>query len=212
MIGFYNYTVILTYLSAVSATLGLIFAAKGEYCFAAIICLMISGICDMFDGMVAKTRERTKQEKRFGIWIDSLADVIAFGVVPAMIGYSFGMTHWGYAPIIAAFVLAAIIRLAYYGVTEEERQDETNAARTQFVGLPVTSSALIFPFVYAFHGLVSESVFTIIYAAVLGLTALAFVGRFRVKKFVSKELFILLGLGVVIFAAILIVRFCALGN
>ena len=76
MIGFYNYTVLLTYVSAVAAVAGIVFAMHGNG-FAAILCLMASGICDMFDGLVAKTRERTRQEKRFGIWIDSLADVVA---------------------------------------------------------------------------------------------------------------------------------------
>ncbi len=207
MIGFYNYTVILTYISAISAAAGLIFAIE-QNSFAAIICLMISGICDMFDGMVAKTRERTKQETRFGIWIDSLADVIAFGVLPAIIGYSVGMTHWGYVPLFALFILTAIIRLAYYGVTEEERQDETAEARTAYVGLPVTSSALIFPLFYCFKGLIGATWFAPVYAAVLGLTALAFVGRFKVKKLMSKGMLGLLAIGVVIFAVIIILRAC----
>ena len=61
MIGYYNYTVILTYMSLVSSVLG-IFLSMGvgnigihpEY---AIICLMVSGLCDMFDGKVARTKK-----------------------------------------------------------------------------------------------------------------------------------------------------------
>ena len=205
MIGYYNYTVLLTYVSAVAAAAGIVFAMHGNG-FAAILCLMASGICDMFDGLVAKTRERTRQEKRFGIWIDSLADVVAFGVLPAVIGYSFGMTKFYYIFVIAVYVLAAVIRLAYYGVTEEERQDETAAARTSYLGLPVTSAALIFPLLYCFKGLIGATYFAPVYSLVMAVTALAFVLRFKVKKLMCKGMLVLLGLGVVIFLTLLFLR------
>ena len=51
---------------------------------------MIAGLCDMFDGKIASTMERTRQEKRFGVQIDSLSDLICFGVLPALIVYSGG--------------------------------------------------------------------------------------------------------------------------
>mgnify|MGYP000876109818 CR=1 FL=1 len=205
MIGFYNYTVLLTYVSAVAAAVGIVFAMHGNG-FAAILCLMASGICDMFDGLVAKTRERTRQEKRFGIWIDSLADVVAFGVLPAVIGYSFGMKQFYYIFVIAVYVLAAVIRLAYYGVTEEERQNETTAARTSYIGLPVTSAALIFPLLYCFKGLIGSTYFAPVYSLVMAVTALAFVMRFKVKKLMCKGMLALLGIGVVIFLTLLFLR------
>ena len=71
MLGIYNYTVILTYIGMLVSFLGLSFAMGGNI-QAALLCLMISGVCDMFDGKIASTMERTKQQKRFGIQIDSL--------------------------------------------------------------------------------------------------------------------------------------------
>ena len=64
-IGFYDYTVILTYCGMLSALFG-IFLAIGEHYLDAVFCLMLSGVCDMFDGAVANTKKRTDQEKRFG--------------------------------------------------------------------------------------------------------------------------------------------------
>ena len=61
---------------------------------------MLAGVCDMFDGKIARTMKRTKQEKRFGIQIDSLSDFLCFGVLPAMIGYNIGMTEWYFFPAI----------------------------------------------------------------------------------------------------------------
>ena len=93
MVGFYNYTVLLTYLGVVSSVLGIGFAMYGRTSMA-IVCLMISGFCDLFDGSVARTRKRTQNEQKFGIQIDSLADMICFGVLPAAIGFSIGLTKW----------------------------------------------------------------------------------------------------------------------
>ena len=50
-IGFYDYTVILTYLGVLSTVIGMCFAVSQDYLYA-IICLLISGLCDMFDGTV----------------------------------------------------------------------------------------------------------------------------------------------------------------
>ena len=86
MLGFYNYTVILTYLGAASGIYGIITCLSRQSPRIGVLCLMLSGLCDMFDGTVARTRQRSDDEKRFGIQIDSLSDLICFGVLPAFIG------------------------------------------------------------------------------------------------------------------------------
>ena len=74
MLGVYDYTVILTYISLMVSIGGMLFSLNGD-CRMALVCLAISGLCDMFDGKVARTKkDRTEVEKRFGIQIDSLAD------------------------------------------------------------------------------------------------------------------------------------------
>ena len=186
MIGYYNYTVILTYMSLISSVRGMFFAAgfggmerHPEY---AIICLMVSGLCDMFDGKVARTKkDRTECEKKFGIQIDSLCDAICFGVLPVIIGYSVGMRDWADLPILVIFPLCAVIRLAYFNVAEEERQKKTAENRKVYEGLPVTSVALILPLLYSFHKDIGEW-FPEVYGGALLLIAIAFITRFKVKK------------------------------
>ena len=63
MLGFYNYTVFLTYFGMLISFVGITFVMNGEM-RPALICLMISGICDMFDGKIASTKTRTVREKR----------------------------------------------------------------------------------------------------------------------------------------------------
>ena len=93
MIGFYDYTVIMTYISVVSSMIG-IFCAVTDHISAAVCCLAFSGLCDMFDGKIARTKKnRTEEEKCFGIQIDSLADIVCFGILPIVLGFKLGMCH-----------------------------------------------------------------------------------------------------------------------
>ncbi|MDO4572720.1 MAG: CDP-alcohol phosphatidyltransferase family protein, partial [Clostridia bacterium] len=155
MVGFYNYTVVLTYIGVASAVLGLGFCVGGRPS-AAIVCLMASGFCDLFDGSVARTRQRSEQEKKFGIQIDSLADLICFGVLPVAIGYALGLRAWYEALILACYTLAALVRLAYYNVTEDELQINRRTQRVCYDGLAAHPLYLRLPAPVA--GAVSPSV------------------------------------------------------
>lgn len=88
MIGYYNYTVWLTYASLLSACLGIGVSLHGAgHPYWGVFFLLLSGLCDAFDGRVARRKkDRSQMEKKYGIQIDSLADLVAFGVLPACIG------------------------------------------------------------------------------------------------------------------------------
>jgi len=180
MVGIYNYTVLMTYFGVVSAVVGIGLAMYGRTSMA-IVCLMISGFCDLFDGSIAKTRKRNEQEKKFGIQIDSLADMICFGVLPAAIGFSIGLTKWYEAAVLVLFVLAALIRLAYYNVTEDELQFNEKTSRQYYDGLPVTTVALLVPLIYTLRP-VMKSGFLLLYVLCLLVTAIAFLTKFKVRK------------------------------
>ena len=112
MLGYYHYGVVLTYLSLVSSVIGISMTLNGRHITLAIVCLMVSGCLDAFDGRVARTRKNaTDEEKSFGIQIDSLCDMVCFGVLPACIGFACGLNKWYHIAILALFVLAALIRL-----------------------------------------------------------------------------------------------------
>lgn len=67
MLGVYDYTVVLTYVSLMVSIGGMMFAVNGHL-HLGVMCLAISGLCDMFDGKIARTKKnRTEVEKRFGI-------------------------------------------------------------------------------------------------------------------------------------------------
>ena len=196
MIGFYNYTVILTYIGAGFALFGIYSAIGNSNPSLAMLMLMLAGLCDMFDGTVAKTRKRTVQEKRFGIQIDSLSDLICFGVLPAVIGYNLGMKdNLAYYIVLICYSLAALIRLAYFNVMEEERQQTTGGPRKYYEGLPVTNVELILPLVYSFRDYIG-AYFPEVYAVCLAVIAVAFVLKFKVVKLQLKGMLVCLVIGI----------------
>ncbi len=188
-IGFYSYTVILTYLSLISGILGIIFSTQGKFGLA-IGCLAFSGLCDMFDGMVARTKKnRTADEKNFGIQIDSLCDVICFGVLPAVYLYCSGLdTLWGIA-IAIFYALCALIRLAFFNVIETKRQEKEDGCAKSYRGLPVTTSALIFPVVYLIGLALSDNAILITHHIVPVIMGFLFIGDFRVPKIDISKIF-----------------------
>ena len=112
-----------------------------------------------------------------------------------MIGYSIGMNSWCDVPILLLFPLCAVIRLAYFNVTEEERQKSTTDVRKVYEGLPVTSVALILPLIYSFHKDIGDKWFPEVYGGALLLIAIAFITRFKLKKPGIKTMFSFIGIG-----------------
>lgn len=201
MIGIYNYTVILTYLGMISGFTGILCITSGNVKMA-LLCLMASGFCDMFDGKIASTMERTRQEKRFGIQIDSLSDLICFGVLPGMIGYHCAGKTFLSAAIAAGYVLCALIRLAWFNVDEEQRQEGESSRREVYLGLPVTASALLLPLLIG-TGWRNDLPFAEVTHWLLLGTAVAFLTPFRLKKPQKMGLCLLALMGLAAFVTVL---------
>lgn len=203
MIGFYNYSVILTYIGLASAFFGMTQAVSGNIKIA-LVCLMISGICDMFDGKIARSMERTEDEKRFGIQIDSLCDLVCFGVFPAVIGYAVGMRSPICVIFLICYVLTALIRLAFFNVMEEKLSEETDEVMKYYRGMPVTMAALIFPALFFFHGLLQDR-FWILYTAAIIIVACLFVLDIKIKKAGRIGMMVMSLVGIVILIGLMII-------
>lgn len=224
MIGYYDYTVLLTYASLVSAVLGILICMDGQgHPFIGVFFLMICGLCDAFDGKVARTKKnRTEQELRYGIQIDSLADLVAFGVLPACIGNAMlrvlpsmpevsrrhlnRMTGWPFVSIfyaiMAIYVLAALVRLAYFNVEEESRNEKHAGKRQFYTGLPVTSASLIFPILLSFQYITPFDITPFYFVAMLVVSAL-FVMPIPVKKPGTRAILIMILIGAIDFITML---------
>lgn len=206
MLGYYNYTVWLTYGSLVSSMAGLLLGFCG-YPAQAALCLLICAILDAFDGTVARTKsDRTEKEKRYGIQIDSFSDFMAFGILPCAVGYGLFIKNnqpvwmivlYGIASCLLA--LAAMIRLANFNVEEECRQEETQDKRNTYTGMPVIITAGIMPLlVIAIKLLNLETVSFALFVVSMPVLGLLFLHKkVQIRKPNGKRLVVLLFCGIV---------------
>jgi Phosphatidylserine synthase len=201
LIGKYNKSVIVTYLGVITAILGVYFAFGAQMKFA-FVCLIVSGVCDLFDGMVARKIKRTDEEKLFGIEIDSLADMVNFIMLPLVIAFALGLNTWYHLFIYCLYTLAAITRLGYFNIGASENNMEVPVS--YYSGLPVTYAALILPLVWLVSFVVASSIFQIIYSVAMLLIALLFVLNIKISK-PRGLMYVLLALLAIIVSTIIII-------
>ena len=178
-LGYWNVSVILTYAELLFAMEGIFLSAESRI-GAAFACLAVCGVCDMFDGKIARATKRSADACLFGIQIDSLCDLVSFGVLPAAIGCGCGVRGIGRL-VLGLYTLMALVRLGYFNVSEQKRQQETTENRHEYEGLPVTVSALILPLLSLLRSWLGIR-FAKIYTLVLGTMAVLFISRIHVKK------------------------------
>ena len=192
MIGFYNYTLVLTFLSLVSAVFGMTQASAGHFNIA-VGCLAFSGLCDAFDGRVARTKkDRTDDECLFGVQLDSLCDVVAFGAFPSMLCYALGVRGYMGGIAISYYVICAVIRLAYFNMLETNRMQCTDPGEKVFHGLPVTSISVILPLVFLLNLVIPGRVFPVVLLGMLLAVGTCFILNFRMHRPSNRVLVLLI--------------------
>lgn len=176
-IGKYNRSVILTYVGVAAAFAGTAFAIESTLA-PAMIALATAGICDLFDGVIARRCKRDKSEMEFGVQIDSLADVVGFLALPAVLGVrladGIGIVKY---PLLLGYILCGIIRLAWFNTSAA-----AEGVRTHYDGLPVTYAALIIPVTYAVLGFFPEFNAALIWAAEYAIIAVLFILNVKIAK------------------------------
>lgn len=125
-----------------------VFSMRGEYATAAVF-IGVAIVLDMLDGRIARM---TGTSSPFGVEFDSLADVISFGIAPAILTFSWGLTALGRVGWAAGFlfVTAAAMRLARFNI------QSPSADKRYFVGLPspaaaAVPAATVFAYPYGLH-------------------------------------------------------------
>jgi CDP-diacylglycerol--serine O-phosphatidyltransferase len=123
----------------------------------AFLLLPLALVLDFFDGYVARLNKR--RQSVLGADLDSLADVISFGVAPAVLGYTLGLRGGWDMLILTYFVVCGVSRLARFNATSAALSDETTGKVKYFEGTPIpTSVALVGVLALAFQtGRVDEN-------------------------------------------------------
>ncbi len=178
MVGKWNKSVILTYIGLSFSILGMFILSLGYAVKYAMVCLIFAGVCDMFDGTVARRCKRTEEEKAFGIELDSLVDVISFIMFPLFILFSLKLTEIYYLPVYIMYAIFGVARLAFFNTS---LADGSNPVKC-YVGLPVTVAAMLFPLGYLLSYIIPGNIFKIVYMVITGLIGILFVTKIKIPK------------------------------
>ena len=140
-IGCFNKSVILTYIGVIFALAGifiLIDLQEAEQMNLVMFCLIISGLCDLFDGFIARKCNRNETQKAFGVQIDTLCDIISFVIFPSILLYKMAFQHHSQMVftvsivMIILYVLCGITRLAWFNILAN-----AGSKTTYYQGVPV---------------------------------------------------------------------------
>lgn len=125
-----------------SVLLAMVFMASGEPKHFLLSAAMtpLALVFDVFDGKVARWRH---QHSPLGRELDSLADVISFGVGPAALGFAAGLQGGWDVVVLCYFVCCGVSRLARFNATAAELADAATGKVTHFEGLPIPTSIAI---------------------------------------------------------------------
>ncbi len=138
-----------------SAILGIFFAIKGNFP-AAIIGVLWAVMFDWYDGIIArKLKDRTKIQGVFGSQLDSMIDIVSFGVLPAIILLSYGNYNVWFIPGAFVIIATSAIRLSYfnvYGLIDSKT----------YRGLALDNNVLILAFLFLFESFFEHSTFSVV--------------------------------------------------
>lgn len=149
-----------------AAILAIYFAFLGNFP-AAMIGLLWAIFFDWSDGIIARRmKDRTKEQGEFGAQLDSLIDIVSFGVCPAVILLSYGNFSPWYLPGAFVIVACSVIRLSYFNVFGL-------VDKSTYWGLALDNNVILLTFFFLFDGLISTAVFsTALYVFLMTLSAL----------------------------------------
>ena len=143
----------------------------------AMVFLMVSGICDLFDGYLARRTTRSERAARYGRAIDGIVDMPSFGLAPVVLVLGSGV-GWYFVPVAVVFVLCAGLRLAYFDIHGTARVE----GGEYYLGVPVTYAALVLPLAYLPVPLLEPVARGAWLSATMLLLAALFVLRRRIPK------------------------------
>lgn len=173
-----------------------ILATQGNF-YAAVICMISSGLIDMLDGALARKMERSPLQSEVGKQLDTIVDVCSFGLAPAIFAYCFGLNDLFSFIVLIFYLSMAALRLAYFNSTGLLTDNDDEYKKKYFIGLPVTYAAVFIPLSFTVNSIISPFIMKCILTGVYILLALAMVTDFKMLK-LQGIWYVLFGVGAVV--------------
>ena len=160
---------VVTLVNGLLGLFAIFFAVEGNYLLAALL-IFLAAVLDFFDGRIARMCNNAND---FGKNLDSLADIVSFGVAPAVIGYCAGLRGYLGFITLSIYLAGGFLRLARFNT-------KANATKKMiyFKGLPIPAAGLIIAGIFVLGG----TGITIYHALVYSVLGLLMVSSFKVKK------------------------------
>ena len=140
----------LTLLGLCSGATAIPFALSGNFS-AAVVAIVLAAIFDTLDGKIARLMGT---DSKFGAQLDSLADLVSFGIAPAVLVYMWSLHQAGGAgwTLSLIFCVCAAVRLARFNIESDEASEEA-AAPAHFTGVPTPAAAclILLPLILSFQ-------------------------------------------------------------
>ncbi len=204
LIGVYDYTVVLTYISLVITLVGISLAIEGSF-RSAVFCLALSGLCDMFDGKIARSKKESYRPgkdvwcaDRFSVrlrlfWRVSGNDLLSDGSAWStwLVLYRILYNLWSDPTGI-------------FNVLEIERQQNEDGANHYYHGLPITTVAIVLPLIFVVQMVLNNTTFLVLLHVMLLTVGTLFVVDFKLRK---PGNLVLTGIVVGVAVAVLLVIF-----
>lgn len=166
------------------AVLAIYFAILGNFPLA-IIGMLWAVFFDWGDGIIARRMKgRTDEFRAFGVQLDSLIDIVSFGICPAILLMSYGEFSPWFLPGAFVIVAASAIRLSYFNVFGLI-DDST------YMGMALDNNIIILGFVFLFDGVFSQTFFSIMLYAICMCMAVLNVAPIRTPKFSGRWFYVL---------------------
>jgi len=167
------------------AVLGIYFAILGHFPLA-MIGVLWAALFDWGDGIIArKMKGRTEEQRSFGGQLDSLIDIVSFGVFPAVFLLSYGNFNPWFLPGAFLVIAGSAIRLSYFNVFG------LLDGKT-YTGMAVDNNSIILAFVFLFEWLFGYAVFSIVLYVVIMLIVVFNLAPIRIPKFTGKWFYVLI--------------------
>ena len=166
------------------AVLGIYFAVLGNFP-AAIIGMIWATLFDWGDGIIARRMKgRTHESRAFGGQLDSLIDIVSFGILPALILLSYGEFSPLFLPGAFLIIAACAIRLSYFnlfGLNDD----------SSYIGMAVDNNGIILAFVFLFESVLNHTFFSVIIYIIVVAMAVLNVAPIRTPKFTGRWVYVL---------------------
>jgi CDP-diacylglycerol---serine O-phosphatidyltransferase len=175
---------IISLIGLLCAVFAIYFAIGGRF-LASIISILWAVLFDWFDGIIAREMKgRTKEQGGFGSQLDSMIDIVSFGVFPAILLLSYGNYSVWFMPGAFIMVASCAIRLSYfnfYGLIDSKT----------YMGLALDNNVLILAFLFLFEGFFNHNTFSVVLYTVLMVLSAFNLSSIPTPKFGGKWVYAL---------------------